>query len=229
MIVSHRHRFIFIKTRKTAGTSVEIALSKFCGAEDIISPLSKSDERIRQELGYPGPQNVPVPFSRHTIRTWLKLSLHPRGRNFYNHMRASVARHGLPRNVWDNYFKFTVERNPWDKAISLYHWRMRGEASPPTLSQFLQSGHKHLSNFDLYAIDGQIAMDHVCQYENLAEEMEMLAERLGLDDVPALPNAKGNIRTDRRKYHDVMGPSERDMVAKVCHREIDAFEYRFAA
>ncbi len=31
MIISHRHSFVFVKTTKTAGTSVEIALSKHCG------------------------------------------------------------------------------------------------------------------------------------------------------------------------------------------------------
>lgn len=31
MIVSHRYRYIFIKTKKTAGTSIEIALSRHCG------------------------------------------------------------------------------------------------------------------------------------------------------------------------------------------------------
>ena len=45
MIVSHRHRFIFIKTRKTAGTSIEIALSAHCGPDDIMSPISKEDEK----------------------------------------------------------------------------------------------------------------------------------------------------------------------------------------
>ena len=57
MIVSHRHRFIFIKTRKTASTSIEIALSQFCGPEDIITPIHPDDEAIRRSLGYPGPQN----------------------------------------------------------------------------------------------------------------------------------------------------------------------------
>ena len=37
MIISHEHKFIFLKTRKTAGTSIELALSDLCGARDIIT------------------------------------------------------------------------------------------------------------------------------------------------------------------------------------------------
>lgn len=35
MIVSHRHRFVFVKTRKTAGSSIEAALFPFLGPDDI--------------------------------------------------------------------------------------------------------------------------------------------------------------------------------------------------
>ena len=38
-IISHRHRFIFVRTHKTASTSVEIALSRICGPEDVITPF----------------------------------------------------------------------------------------------------------------------------------------------------------------------------------------------
>ena len=44
MIVSHKNRFIFLKTRKTAGSSIEIALSKHCGPEDIITKIAPSEE-----------------------------------------------------------------------------------------------------------------------------------------------------------------------------------------
>ena len=56
MILSHKHKFIFIKTRKTAGTSIEIALSRFCGKDDIITPISPEDEKIRKKIGVK-PQN----------------------------------------------------------------------------------------------------------------------------------------------------------------------------
>ena len=46
MIVSHSRKFIFLKTRKTAGTSLEIALSKYCGPEDVLAPID-FDEGMR--------------------------------------------------------------------------------------------------------------------------------------------------------------------------------------
>ena len=39
MLLSHTHKFIFVKTRKTAGTSIEVDLSKFMSDEDIVTPI----------------------------------------------------------------------------------------------------------------------------------------------------------------------------------------------
>ncbi len=51
MIVSHKYEFVFIKTKKTAGASVEIALSKFCGVEDR-EYITKKCSREIDLLGY---------------------------------------------------------------------------------------------------------------------------------------------------------------------------------
>jgi hypothetical protein len=47
MIVSHEHKFIFLKSKKTAGTSIELALSQLCGPSDILTPLTRIDEASR--------------------------------------------------------------------------------------------------------------------------------------------------------------------------------------
>jgi len=51
MILSHRYRFIFLKTMKTAGASVEMSISRFCGLDDIITPITPSDAVIRLATG----------------------------------------------------------------------------------------------------------------------------------------------------------------------------------
>jgi len=43
MIISHKYKFIFIKTVKTAGTSIEVFLNNYCGEEDIITPIHPKD------------------------------------------------------------------------------------------------------------------------------------------------------------------------------------------
>ena len=47
MIISHKYKFIFIKTRKTAGTTIEYNLSKYLGKNDIIT-LSEQAKYLAQ-------------------------------------------------------------------------------------------------------------------------------------------------------------------------------------
>jgi hypothetical protein len=231
MIVSHRHRFIFLKTSKTAGTSIEIALAKLCGEHDVITPNAPADERIRRRLGHRGFQHCFAPWWEYRPRDlWRLLTRLDIKMHFYDHMPAREVLPLLGEDVWAEYFKFCFERNPWDRVLSYYHWKHR--AGPkPQLADFLASDEPLLrlrrSGFELYSIDGRIAVDRVCRYEALADELRQVGARLGTTETLELPRIHASSREDRRHYREVLDPEQRDRIARVFRREIELFGYEF--
>jgi hypothetical protein len=230
LIVSHRHRFIFVKTKKTAGTSMEIALSGICGPDDVITPITPPDEAERRRLGLPGPQNLRPDRPGSRARKWLSSALP--GRNpprFRNHMLASGIRRLLPPATWDSYFKFCFDRNPWDRTISLFHW-LGGERRFGTIAGFIRSGEERpFSNYDRYSIDGIVALDHVYRYEDMGKALEEISRLIGLPRPLSLPDhrAKGGARGDHRHYREVLTAEERDLISVICAREIRLLGYEY--
>ena len=63
MIASRKHNFIIIKTMRTAGTSVELALGPYCGPRDVITPISISVDLQRLQDNGVTPRNFAMPKS----------------------------------------------------------------------------------------------------------------------------------------------------------------------
>ncbi|TWT57516.1 Sulfotransferase family protein [Thalassoglobus neptunius] len=228
MIVSHKYRYIFIKTNKTAGTSVEIALSKFCGPDDIITPISPVDEQKRTELGYRGPQNYQAPISQYGVKDALKLMTKGKQKTkFYNHMSAREVIDFVGQDIWDQYFTFCFERNPWDRIVSLYYWRNKTEPRP-TISEFIESPDPQMlknRGINLYTIDGEVVVDRVCKFENLADDLEEIRKQVGIPEPLELPNAKSGHRKDKRSYCEILSDDDRDRVAEMFSDEIERLGY----
>jgi hypothetical protein len=224
MILSHKYRCIFLKTRKTAGTSVEISLSRYCSEHDVITPICDEDEVLRRERGC-GPQNYQYRLRDYSLRDLARLLLKGRpkpGLRFYNHMSACEVRRLVGRRCWDSYFKFCFERNPWDKVLSQFHFDNQGWTE---FDDFLRHG-TLWSDFDCYTIDGELAVDHVGRYERLGEELNAICARLGIPFDGWLPRAKGQYRRDRRPCAEVYRPDQAALVAERFAREIERFSYQ---
>jgi len=168
----HEYKFFFLKTKKTAGTGIEIAPSKCCGEVDTITTISAADETLRPSLGSRGSPNLHPQVSEDSFRDGLVCCRRLGRKAYYNHMPAAEASLlGGPR-IWNKHFKFCVERNPWDRMISLYYWT--GRPSQPTpLADFVASRHdRTLRNggAKIYTQGGRGAGDRVCLCENLRDE-----------------------------------------------------------
>jgi hypothetical protein len=218
MIISHRHRFVYVKTRKTASTSLEIALSAVCGPDDVITKIMPQDEAVRRSLGVRGPQNEIV-----HDQAGVTFEL-------VNHAPAAVAR-DLLGPAWNDYFTFTIERNPFDRVISQFAWERSILPPHATFASFLRTTPpERLSNWHLYAdpVDtDRVIVDHVGRYESLTESLAYIAEAIGLPGGIVLPaeRTKSHLRTDRRHHRDVLSAEDRQIVETLCQRELSAFGY----
>lgn len=211
MIVSHKHKFIFVKTKKTAGTTIEIGLSQFCGEQDVITIITKEDSEARKALGFAGTQNC----AEH---------------KFYNHMVSGHIRKKLGEDIWGDYFTFAFERNPFDKAISEFYWHFHKEEELPDINEYLTNTMplKQISNWHMYANPTGIEVDFVGRYENMVEDLRYVKERVGLPEELTLVRAKGHTRKDRRHYSKVLNTHSRDRIEKDCAREIEEFGYQWS-
>jgi hypothetical protein len=228
MIISHKYRYIFLKTRKTAGTSLEIALSRFCGDKDIITPISDEDETVRRECGYPGPQNDSVPYSRYSWNDWKRRITRGEKQRYYNHVPASSVSPWIGANIWNSYFKFSFERNPWDKAVSLYYYLVGTTNLKLTFSEYIrQRNDPAVSNYPIYTLNGQVAVDYLGRYENLDEDLATISRTLGFPEKLILPRTKANFRKDKRPYRELYGEDEVRIISELCKKEIDLLHYAF--
>jgi hypothetical protein len=221
MIVSHEHGFIFVKTRKTAGTSIEVFLSRIAGPDAIVTPVGPP---------VPGhePRNYDVGYNhlREWVRTRGKADRIParlRSVAFLNHMPAELIRERVGTRKWNSYFKFCFERDPWDKVVSHYHYRAEN-GSEAGFREYVLEGSMP-TDFDRYSLGGRIAVDFVGQYRSLESDLAHALAQIGIDTPVALTREKTGLRPATATVEDLFTPELDQKVATVFRREIAAFQY----
>jgi hypothetical protein len=155
MIISLKHRFIFIKGYKVAGTSVESFLSQILEDDAIISGLPDGH------------------FPHHHSRNFLNVDGTPL---FIDHMSASAIRSIIGTWLYERMYKFGIIRNPFEKIISLYAMRKLEKpgftfdmaiSDIPTEREMLCDGNS-------------LIVHKVILYENLNEQLSEVFSQIGI-------------------------------------------------
>lgn len=235
MLVSHKHNFIYTKTVKTAGSTVEAYFEKYC-REDNKKVLTLNDQQVSETgiVGFKGRRK------RRNIQ-------------WYHHMPAEKIKKQLGNNVWDSYFKFTVVRNPFDQLVSYYFFRrnsLLGSTTPQQLKVFFwelkhigktkrkkliegfRSWVKHYKNRKIiddapkYVINDEVVMDYFIRYENLQSGINEVCNKLKLNYRPDLiGNQKSGIRDNSIDLHEFYDQSTIDWVKSLYTFELSYFGY----
>jgi hypothetical protein len=210
MLISYSHRFLFFHVFKTAGTSVRAALKPYAHVPDAL--LVNGLIRIFR---------LPVNLPWHRYRIFLL------------HTSAREARQYFPRRMFEEFFKFSFVRNPWDLQVSLYHyvraqedhWAHDYVCSLPDFDAFLHWWVEQLRNQQLdFLVDehGKPMMDFVGRNERLDEDFAHVCRTVGID--AALPRLNVTPREDYRTYYS---DASAQLVAEHFARDIEAFGYAF--
>jgi len=251
MILSHRWRFIFIKGRKIAGTSVEMALATLCGPQDVVTPIAARDEVDRFRAGgqcrnyawnpeeeepYRAAvaqlvasaddryQTLPVPLVNHL--------------RYYNHMslREVLARSGEDLR---GYEVLCVERSPYSKALSWANMQASYadyaaggamQADPALLERWMDrviadGTLLRARNIDHYRWpDGRLTA-RVLRYAALDSELNAFLVERGAPAV-ALPHAKKGLMSDTLDPREVLRPDQIARLNELFREEFETFGYK---
>jgi len=245
VIISHKHQFIYIKTRKTASTSIQVLLEKYCGKDDILTPLHKPTTQegflynkkarnykgiislikilkyqIKSQIQYKSLINITS-----SLKSLNKYKLRLFISRFVSHMSAEKVKIKVGTHIWNNYFKFTFERNPWDKAVSSYYRRQPKLPFNEWVKTFSLNLRSQPLNFPLYSINGKNSLDFVGKYENLHGDLKIIFEKLNLP-LKNLPQERVSGR-NKDNYRNYYNENSKKIIERFYKKEIELMGYSF--
>jgi len=240
MILLTDPKLIFLKPKKCAGTSFEIALSKFADENAILTPILEEDEKIRLSLGFRGAQNFMLSnFEKITMlfKRTPKDIRYPRRLKFFEHMSAKLLRQRLNPDIWSKSYKISIIRNPYDHVVSSYFFHKREKKiifSSEDFENFCLKIRTKTFNRNIrnYFIGKQQIIDFYLRYESINEDIKKLENKFtklrGLADLFSEIKSKAQYRPKNITNKEIYSksPKAREFVAKNYQFEIKTFGYQ---
>lgn len=161
VLVSHSHKFIFVKPKRVAGTATEVFFQPLCTGSAQVptsgTPALHSDHGI---VGARDGEGI-----KHQAAEDL----------WRGHMSAADLAREVP-TAWGTYFKFTTVRNPFHRAVSAFFYAVQDQIAAGkwassqlggVFQRFLNQHYHSYNEYDRLHVDGRFEFDHVIRFEAL--------------------------------------------------------------
>lgn len=198
-IICHEHQFIFIKTRKTGSTSVQVALSKLCGVGDTVTPISISTEM--KDRG----EEIP----------------YVRGRS---HSYPDQIQKMFP-SEWRAYTKIVVIRHPYTQVPSLVTHSRKKEPIIETrkrIREFAKKGHLDMENFVYGPPTIAAGKFLIMKFESLEDDFNYLISNI-LDVGRFISLPKLRVRKNPVAWEELLTPKLKHLIQQKHERLFSTF------
>jgi len=219
MVGKDPYKFIFVHAPKTAGNSIQHVLSEYS-----IDKIEDMDEMWRcNKTGI-----------MHNFEVLNTISP-----NSGKHCPISTYKEQWKEELgdFDDYLKFGVTRNPWERAISFYIYKFQnevyrdenGEFKINVITEKFVNDTELPTLFDCYSVDGGFAMDLYIEMDNLQDDFNYICSALGIPETKLHSlNATFNFSVDNKdKYKKYYNQEMIDAVAERYRKDIEYFGYSF--
>jgi len=202
MIISHKHKLIFIKPLKVAGTSFELALRDYCGPEDIITLCTPDDEKMSQERNKIHAQNHTngSKYFNHVLGIQVNkdevMVFEPNSKRYYNHIPARKIKKFIGDEIFNTYTKVSIIRNPIDYIISNYYFF--NACDHMDFREYCIQQTKITDFNKFYEISDEYVIDHMIRYENMKADIKTLEEK-----IPGIKGLADRMKTFKSKSYRV--------------------------
>ena len=129
----------------------------------------------------------------------------------------------------DDFFSFSVVRNPWDRLVSSFFWRKTNPKFSMEFKEFVKhfrfNNRVHFKPQHEFIIDknGNQMVDFVCRYENLQEDFNFLCCKIGQEP----KNLCRANKTNHKNYTEYYDNETIDIVSEKYAKDIEYFNYKF--
>jgi hypothetical protein len=215
-MISNKHKCIFIHIPRTGGTSIE----------NTIWP--KVSKRQEKDLW-----NGFIDDYNNKYQT-----------GGLQHLLGYQIKNIVGPEVYNDYYKFTIVRNPYDKIVSQFFYinkrkdlqtflaHNKGDEFKFYLDKIAKKKHVQWEPQVNFVLDenGETIVDFIGKFENFNNEVTKVLEKTGLDKKyfglvkRSIPHINQTVRNNYQTYYD---DESKEMVEQLFKKDLEFFNYKF--